>query len=69
MHSARAGILLSYLAQVPESRGRNGRRHPRSAMLTAVGSSRITVLLPTPEKPSAASPLFPPFQQPSGSYL
>jgi hypothetical protein len=36
MQSARAGSLLSYLAQVPDPRGRKGRRHPLSAMLTAV---------------------------------
>ena len=36
MQPARAGSLLSYLAQVPDPRGRKGRRHPLSAMLTAV---------------------------------
>ena len=36
MQPARAGSLLSYLAQVPDPRGRKGRRHPISAMLTAV---------------------------------
>ena len=36
MQSARDGSLLSYLAQVPDPRGRKGRRHPLSAMLTAV---------------------------------
>lgn len=36
MHSARAGSLFAYVAQVPDPRGRKGRRHPLSAMLTAV---------------------------------
>jgi hypothetical protein len=36
MEPARAGSLLAYLAQVPDPRGRKGRRHPVSAMLTAV---------------------------------
>lgn len=36
MNPARAGSLLAYLAQVPDPRGRKGRRHPISAMLTAV---------------------------------
>src|SRR5688500_1448411 len=36
MEPARAGNLLVYLAQVPDPRGRKGRRHPVSAMLTAV---------------------------------
>ena len=30
------GSLLTYLSQVPDPRGRKGRRHPLSAMLTAV---------------------------------
>lgn len=30
------GNLLTYLSQVPDPRGRKGRRHPLSAMLTAV---------------------------------
>lgn len=36
MQSARAGSLLTHLSQVPDPRGRNGRRHPLGAMLTAV---------------------------------
>lgn len=36
MSSARAGSLLAYLARVPDPRGRKGRRHPISAMLTAI---------------------------------
>jgi DDE family transposase len=36
MQPARAGSLLSYLAQVPDPRGRKGRRHDLSALLTAV---------------------------------
>lgn len=36
MEPARAGSLLAYLAQVPDPRGRKGRRHPLSALLTAV---------------------------------
>lgn len=36
MSSARAGSLLTHLSQVPDPRGRKGRRHPLSAMLTAV---------------------------------
>ena len=36
MVPARAGNLFAYLAQVPDPRGRKGRRHPISAMLTAV---------------------------------
>ena len=36
MQPARAGNLLSYLAQVPDPRGRKGRRHDLSALLTAV---------------------------------
>lgn len=36
MEPARAGSLLSYLSQVPDPRGRKGRRHPLAAMLTAV---------------------------------
>ena len=36
MEPARAGSLLTYLSQVPDPRGRKGRRHPLSAMLTAV---------------------------------
>jgi hypothetical protein len=35
MQPARAGDLLTYLAQVPDPRGRNGLRHPLPAMLTA----------------------------------
>lgn len=36
MEPARAGGLLTYLSQVPDPRGRKGRRHSFSAMLTAV---------------------------------
>lgn len=36
MSSARAGSLLCQLAQVPDPRGRKGRRHSLSAMLTAI---------------------------------
>lgn len=36
MSPARAGTLLTFLSQVPDPRGRNGRRHPLSAMLAAV---------------------------------
>lgn len=36
MEPARAGSLLTYLSQVPDPRGRKGRRHSLSAMLTAV---------------------------------
>lgn len=36
MASACGGSLLTYLSQVPDPRGRKGRRHPLSAMLTAV---------------------------------
>lgn len=35
MSSARAGSLLTLLSQVPDPRGRKGRRHPLSAMLAA----------------------------------
>jgi hypothetical protein len=36
MASARAGSLLAQLSQVPDPRGRNGRRHSLGALLTAV---------------------------------
>jgi hypothetical protein len=36
MIAARAGSLFAYMAQVPDPRGRKGRRHPLSAMLAAV---------------------------------
>ena len=36
MPSARAGGLLAILSQVPDPRGRKGRRHPLAAMLAAV---------------------------------
>lgn len=36
MTPAPAGNLLSFLAQVPDPRGRQGRRHPLAAMLAAV---------------------------------
>lgn len=36
MQPAHAGSLLAYLSQVPDPRGRKGRRHSLSAMLTAV---------------------------------
>jgi hypothetical protein len=36
MSSACAGSLLTFLSQVPDPRGRKGRRHPLSAMLAAV---------------------------------
>ena len=36
MEPARAGNLLTYLSQVPDPRGRKGRRHSLPAMLTAI---------------------------------
>lgn len=41
MKPARAGDLLAYLAQVPDPRGRKGRRHSLSAMLTAIVSALL----------------------------
>jgi hypothetical protein len=34
--SCLAGNLLELLAQIPDPRGRRGRRHPSAAMLTAI---------------------------------
>ncbi|MBA4029626.1 MAG: hypothetical protein C0478_01735 [Planctomyces sp.] len=42
MSTACAGNLLARLAQVPDPRGRQGRRHPLSAMLAAVVSGLIS---------------------------
>jgi predicted transposase YbfD/YdcC len=36
LSSAPAGTLLDYLQQIPDPRGRQGRRHPLAAMLAAV---------------------------------
>ena len=36
MNPAPAASLLAYLAQVPDPRGRQGRRHPAAAMLAAI---------------------------------
>ena len=41
MEPARAGDLLAYLSQVPDPRGRQGRHHSLSAMLTAVVCSLL----------------------------
>lgn len=41
MSSACGGSLLTYLSQVSDPRGRKGRRHPLSAMLTAVVSGLL----------------------------
>jgi hypothetical protein len=41
MSTACAGNLLARLAQVPDPRGRKGRRHPLSAMLAAVVSGLL----------------------------
>lgn len=42
MSTACAGDLLTRLAQVPDPRGRKGRRHPLSAMLAAVVSGLLS---------------------------
>jgi hypothetical protein len=42
MSMACGGNLLTRLAQVPDPRGRKGRRHPLSAMLAAVVSSLLS---------------------------
>ena len=41
MEPARAGSLLTYLSQVPDPRGRKGRHHSLSTMLTAVVCSLL----------------------------
>jgi hypothetical protein len=41
MSTACAGSLLARLAQVPDPRGRKGRRHPLSAMLAAIVSGLL----------------------------
>ncbi len=40
--SCLAGNLLELLAQIPDPRGRRGRRHPLAAMLTAIVCDILT---------------------------
>src|SRR3990170_1429784 len=40
--SPAAGSLLSLLAQIPDPRGRHGRRHPLAAMLAAIICGLLT---------------------------
>lgn len=40
--SPAAGSLLSHLAQIPDPRGRHGRRHPLAAMLAAIVCGLLT---------------------------
>ena len=40
--SPAAGSLLSLLAQIPDPRGRHGRRHPLAAMLAAIVCGILT---------------------------
>lgn len=44
MNPAPAGSLLTYLSQVPDPRGRQGRRHPLSAMLAVIVCSVLSGL-------------------------
>lgn len=44
MNPAPAGSLLAFLSQVPDPRGRKGRRHPLSAMLAVIACSILSGL-------------------------